>query len=166
MLRYGAVIGVACFWLLTVACAAPAPPDTREADVKTVKDLEVAWSRDAGMKDADKLASYWAEDAAIMIPNEPIIHGREKGKETMKAMMADPNFAMSFQPTQAEASKGGDIVYTVGTYAITMSDPKDKKPVTDKGKYLTVYKKQADGSWKAVADMFNSDLPVPGSTPQ
>ena len=52
MLRYGAVIGVACFWLLTVACAAPAPPDTREADVKTVKDLEVAWSRDAGMKDA------------------------------------------------------------------------------------------------------------------
>jgi ketosteroid isomerase-like protein len=38
-----------------------------------------------------------------------------------------------------------------------MTNPKTKKPATDKGKYLTVYEKQADGSWKAVADTFNSD---------
>jgi hypothetical protein len=41
---------------------------------------------------------------------------------------------------------------------MTMSDPKQTKTVTDKGKYLTVYRKQADGTWKAVADMINSDL--------
>ena len=44
---------------------------------------------------------------------------------------------------------------------MTMTDPKAKKPVTDKGKYVTVYKKQADGSWKAVADIMNSDMPLP-----
>ena len=42
-----------------------------------------------------------------------------------------------------------------------MTNPKTKKPVTDKGKYVTVYKKQADGSWKAVADILNSDMPLP-----
>ncbi len=47
-------------------------------------------------------------------------------------------------------------LYSVGTYSMTVSD-RDKKPVTDKGKYVTVYKKQADGSWKAVHDMWNSD---------
>jgi ketosteroid isomerase-like protein len=78
-------------------------------------------------------------------------------------MMSDPNFALSFQGTQADASKGGDMVYTVGTYSLTASDPKNKKPVTDKGKYMTVYKKQADGTWKAVADSINSDLPAPGA---
>jgi ketosteroid isomerase-like protein len=56
------------------------------------------------------------------------------------------------------------MVYTVGTYSLTASDPKNKKPVTDKGKYMTVYKKQADGTWKAVADSINSDLPAPGAS--
>ena len=40
---------------------------------------------------------------------------------------------------------------------MTMTNPKTKKPMTDKGKYLTVYAKQTDGSWKAVADTYNSD---------
>jgi ketosteroid isomerase-like protein len=44
---------------------------------------------------------------------------------------------------------------------MTTTDPKTKKPVTDKGKYAEVYKKQADGSWKAVADMDSSDTPLP-----
>jgi ketosteroid isomerase-like protein len=76
-------------------------------------------------------------------------------------MMADPNFGLSFQGTRADASKGGDLVYTVGTYSLTTSDPKNKQPVTDRGKYMTVYKKQPDSTWKAVADMINSDLPAP-----
>jgi ketosteroid isomerase-like protein len=40
---------------------------------------------------------------------------------------------------------------------MTVTNPKTKKPVTDKGKYLMVYTKQADGSWKVVADTMNSD---------
>jgi ketosteroid isomerase-like protein len=150
---------------LSVACNGSATTDTHDADIKAVKDLEVAWSRDMASKDVDKMSSYWAEDAAVMMPNEPLLSGRQKAKESLTAMVADPNFSLSFQNTRADASKGGDVVYTVGTYSMTISD-KDKKPVTDKGKYLTVYKKQADGSWKAVADMINSDMPPPGAPPQ
>jgi ketosteroid isomerase-like protein len=43
---------------------------------------------------------------------------------------------------------------------MTSTNPKTKKPATDKGKYVTVFKKQADGSWKVVADIFNSDGPA------
>jgi ketosteroid isomerase-like protein len=56
------------------------------------------------------------------------------------------------------ASKSDDMAYLQGTY--TMIDPKNKKPMTDKGKYLTVFTKQPDGSWKAIADAFNSDPPM------
>jgi uncharacterized protein (TIGR02246 family) len=151
----------ACLGLfaLTAACTTTVP-DTRNADIKAVKDVEAAWVTDIATKDADKFASYYSEDASLLLPNAPIINGRENIKAALKPMLADPNFALTFQATRAEASKGGDFVYTVGTYSMTLSRPSDKKAVTDKGKYLTVFKKQPDGSWKAVADMISSDMPA------
>ena len=47
---------------------------------------------------------------------------------------------------------------------MTMTDPKTKQPVTDHGKYVTIFRKQADGKWKAVEDMISSDMPAPGDT--
>jgi len=78
-------------------------------------------------------------------------------------ILSDPNYVLTFQSTNADVSKSGELAYTVGTYSLTMSSPIDKKPVTDRGKYLTVFKKQPDGNWKVVADMANSDLPLPGA---
>jgi ketosteroid isomerase-like protein len=165
-MRYGSLVGGIGLLALTVGCANPTPTDTRDADVRAVKDIEVAWSRDIATKDVDKWASYYADDVSVLMPNAPIMNGKDNVKAALKPMLADPNFALTFQNTRADASKGGDFVYTVGTYSMTVSDPKDQKPVTDKGKYLTVYKKQLDGSWKAVADMINSDMPAPGAPPQ
>jgi uncharacterized protein (TIGR02246 family) len=131
-----------------------------------VKDVEAAWVKDIATKDADKFASYYSDDASLLMPNAPTISGRENIKAALRPMLADPNFALTFQATRAEASKGGDFVYTVGTYSMTMSRPSDKTPVTDKGKYLTVFKKQPNGSWKAVADMISSDMPAQSDRPQ
>jgi uncharacterized protein (TIGR02246 family) len=136
-------------------------PDTREADVKAVKDLEIAWVKDAAAKDPDRFAGYYADDASLLMPGQPVVTGKAAILPVARQMLADPNFALTFQSTRVEASKGGDMVYSQGSYNMTMSDEKTKKPVNDKGKYLTVFKKQADGSWKAVADMINSD----GATP-
>jgi uncharacterized protein (TIGR02246 family) len=149
--------------VLTVACAnapAPAPtapPDTRAADVQAVKDVEAAWMKDAASKDADKWASYFTEDGSGLYPGAATLNGKAAIKAAMAPMLADPNFSLSFQSNRAVASKGGDMVYTEGTYTMTTTNPKTKKPITDKGKFLTVYAKQADGSWKAIADTFNSD---------
>ncbi len=41
-----------------------------------------------------------------------------------------------------------------------MNDPQGKQ-MSDHGKYMVVWRKQADGKWKAVGDMFNSDVPLP-----
>jgi uncharacterized protein (TIGR02246 family) len=148
--------------VVTVGCSnAPAPlPDTRVADVQAVKDVEAAWVKDAAAKDADKWASYFAEDGSGLYPGAGILNGKAAIKAAMVPYFADSNFSLTFQSTRVMASKGGDMVYSQGTYTMTMTNPKTKKPMTDKGKYLTVYTKQADGSWKAVADTFNSDSPM------
>jgi uncharacterized protein (TIGR02246 family) len=165
MLRHCSLLACMGLFALTAACTRTVP-DTRDADIKAVKAVEAAWVADITTKDVDKFASYYADDASLLMPNTPIINGRDNIIAALKPMLADPNFALTFQATRADASKGGDFVYTVGTYSMTMSSPKGKKPVTDKGKYLTVFKKQADGSWKAVADMMNSDTPVQSERPQ
>jgi hypothetical protein len=50
--------------------------------------------------------------------------------------------------------------YTQGTYEMTMTDPASKREIHDHGSYVTIYSKQADGSWKAVADIACSAWPL------
>ena len=158
-MRNTSLIGCLALAALAAGCSnAPAPPpDTRAADVQAVKDVEAAWVKDMATKDADKYASYFAEDASGLYPGAGILNGRAAIKAWAAPYFADPNFSVTAQSTRAMASKGGDMVYLQGTYTMTVTNPKTKKPVTDKGKYLMVYTKQADGSWKVVADTMNSD---------
>ena len=165
MPRYRSLFACIALFALAPSCTRTAP-DTRDADVKAVKALEASWVKDIATNEVSKFASYYSEDAAFLMPNAPAVIGKDDIEAALRPMLADPNFSLTFQSTKAEASKGGDFVYTVGTYSMTVSSPADKKPVTDKGKYLTVFKRQADGSWKAVADMLNSDLPARTERPQ
>jgi uncharacterized protein (TIGR02246 family) len=164
MKRNGLLLLCAALAALLAGCAATSP-DTRDADLKAIKDTETAWVSDAATKDPTKFAAHYTDDASVLLPNEPIITGRDNIAAALKPLLSDPNFALQFQSTKVDVAKSGDVGYTQGTYAMTMTDPKTKQPMTDKGKYLTVFRKQADGSWKAVSDMLNSDLPLPGSEP-
>jgi uncharacterized protein (TIGR02246 family) len=162
MVRNASLIVCLALAMLNAGCSnAPAPPpDTRAADAQVVKDIAAASFRDAAAKDADKWATNFAEDASGLFPGDGMLNGKAAIKAAMATYFADPNFSLTLQSTQAMASKGGDMAYSQGTYTMTVSSPKTKKPMTVKGKYLTVYTKQSDGSWKAVAHAFNSDSPM------
>ncbi len=111
-------------------------------------------------KDVEKNVAHYADHASLLMPNMAIRNGKDAIRGMFKGMFADPNFALGFGPTKVEVSKGGDLAYSQGTYTMTTTDPKTKRPVTEKGKYLTIYGKQADGSWKASEDMINADAPA------
>jgi uncharacterized protein (TIGR02246 family) len=164
MKRNGLLLLCAALAALLTGCAA-STPDTRDADLKAVKDTETAWVADANTKDPAKFAAHYTDDASVLLPNAPVITGKDNITAALKPMLADPGFNLQFQATKSDVAKSGELAYTQGTYTMTMSDPKTKQPITDKGKYLTVFRKQADGSWKAVSDMLNSDMPLPGPEP-
>jgi uncharacterized protein (TIGR02246 family) len=147
--------------LLTGCSDTPAPPaDTSAADLKTIKDGEIAWAGDWATKDPDKLVSHYADDASVLTPDMPIMTGKDAIRSGLKGLLADKNLSFSATTVSAVVSKGGDLAYTQGTYSMTMTSPKTKKLVTETGKYVTVYKKQADGTWKAVEDIDNADAPA------
>ncbi len=161
MLRYGLLIAS----LLTLSgCSNLAPSENRAADTQAIKDTESAMVKDIAGKDADKWAQYYTNDAALSLPNAPVIVGRENIRAGVKPLLADPNFALTFAATKAEVARSGDIGYTRGAYSLTVTDPKTKQPFTDKGKYVTIFRKQPDGKWLIIEDISNSDLPAPGES--
>ncbi|HUU12910.1 MAG TPA: SgcJ/EcaC family oxidoreductase [Terriglobia bacterium] len=155
-------IGLLAFLVACTQTQAPAPPDTRAADAATLRDLDAQWSKVTTAKDVEGFVGFYTDDAMLFPPNASMVTGKEAIRKWATEMMANPGFAMGWQVTKAEAARSSDLGYTIGTYELTLHDPKGK-PVSDRGKYLTVWKKQADGTWKVAADISNSDLPAAGA---
>ncbi len=163
MNRWNTIGSAVGLLMLLTGCAQappPPPPDTRAADEKTIRDGEAAWNSDWAAKDVEKIIAHYADDAALMVPDAPIMKGKDAIRAALKGMLADTNLSLSFTASSVEVSKASDIAYTQGAYILTQTDPKTKKPATEKGKYVTVYKKQADASWKAVEDINAADPPA------
>jgi uncharacterized protein (TIGR02246 family) len=153
---------VAAAVILEGCAQTPVPHDPmagREAAVKAIRDLEAAWVKDANSRDAEKWVAYYADDASVLQANYPVTKGKDAIRTALKQMVTDPALALNFHADVVEVSASADMAYTQGSYEMTTTDPGTKKPVTEKGKYLTVYRKQADGSWKAVEDTQNPDGP-------
>jgi len=149
------------FGFLILSGCSQSPPDTREADARVFREGEVAaFAQDWGGKDADRIAGHFADDGNLIIPNAPVLTGKEAISKAMKEAFADPNWSLALQPVRVEVSKGADLGYARGTYVLTATDPASKKAVTEKGRFLTIFRKQADGSWKAIQDINNAEAPA------
>ena len=161
MLKF-TVVSFAGFLLLAGCNTAPPAPSTPAVDISAekakIQDLETAWSKDAAAKDLDKSVANYADDAILMTPGVPAAKGKDAIRAAWKDMLADPKGKLAFSTERVEVSASGDLASSKGSYTMTMTNPKTKKPVEDKGSYLTVYKKQADGNWKAIEDITSSEV--------
>lgn len=102
------------------------------------------------------------EKASLFIPNAPIATGREDIRKTWAQLFGVPGFALATKTAKVDVARSGDLAYAQGTYVFTANDAKGA-PTKGRGKFVVVWKKQTDGSWKAMADIFNSGLPpAPG----
>jgi ketosteroid isomerase-like protein len=141
-----------CTWLL-IALAALAigctPATNVDQDRAALMAADREWSRTA--KEPEKFAAFFADGGSIYPPGMPIVTGSEAIRKAYTEMSSAPGFSLSWVPTRAEVSAAGDIGYTTGTYQSTMGG------VSEKGKYVTTWKKQADGTWRVTEDIFNAD---------
>jgi uncharacterized protein (TIGR02246 family) len=145
--------------LLVAGCEQAGPPaepgaaaDTTaatDAVNRTEQDMLAAFQA----KDAARLASYYAPDAVLATPGRPAAKTGEAVRKALSEDFADPNFKLGFTNEKTEVAGSGDIAYTHGSFTVTYTNPETKQPQNGSGTYVTVFKKQADGSWKAVADV-------------
>ena len=158
--RKGIMFLLAASLLVTTACKQQLP-DTRAADEQTIKDLDAQWSKTAATHDVDGTVAYYSDNAVLLPPNEPLVTGKQALRASW-AVLLSPNTALNWQVTKVDVARSGELAYVVGTYALTAKDAQGKASM-DRGKIIEVFKKQPDGVWKVVADMYNSDLPVPAA---
>ena len=143
---------------LSIACQTQTNADTSASDEATLRKLDDEWSKAAGSRDVEKTISYYSDDAVVMPPNIPTMTGKESIRSLWKSLLS-PTFEGGWKANKGEVARSGELAYITGAYEFTEKDDSGK-PITDKGKYLEIWKKQADGNWKCVADMFSSDLPT------
>lgn len=141
------------------SCAPSSAPDTRAADQAAITALDEQWSATAAKNDVDGTVAYYAPDAVLLPPNEPIAKDPKSIRASWAGLLG-PGTAVSWKVTKVEVAKSGDIGYLYGTYQLSMKDPKGGPAIADTGKILEVWKKQEDGKWKCIVDTYNSDVPV------
>jgi len=153
--RSASFISLFSFLLVCAVSAA----DTKNIE-HALRDLDAQWSAAAGGKDLEKTISFYSEDAIVLATNAPAATTKDAIRNTWKDLLASPGLAISWKTTKVEVARSGDLAYTTGTYELAMNDASGKQ-INDHGKYVEVWKKQADGKWKVAADIWNSDLPLP-----
>ena len=109
--------------------------------------------------DTTTIAANYADDAIVMAPGTDAWRGREAIRKGFGGMITSMP-AKEFSLKTDDVALGGDLAVETGAYDMTVQ-PKGGKEMKDKGKYVVVWKRQADGSWKILRDIFNSDAPPP-----
>ena len=143
--------------------------DTRAQDERAIRQADAATLKAAQAKDVDGAVANYAEDGSWLPPNAPMVNGKAAIRAGWLKLIGSPGFNIDWQIDKLEVGRAGDIAYTIYTYQLALEGP-NGKPITDHGKDMAIWKKQSDGSWKMIADTFNSDFPsvapAPAKTPK
>ncbi|MCP4583898.1 MAG: nuclear transport factor 2 family protein [candidate division Zixibacteria bacterium] len=154
MKLFGPLIGLIAMAALMFCCS-QATVDTvdiekEKADlIQTDKDFS-ATSVEKGAAEAFRM--YLTEDAVQLPTRSHPVMGRDAIYDNMSANSG--NYTLAWEPAAVEVAKSGDLAYTWGMYSLTYQDSTGEEKVSP-GKYLNIWKKQADGTWKVAIDMGN-----------
>lgn len=127
-----------------------------QSSLEAVRAADAAWAKAAAAHNVDEMVSYYADDAVVMPPNVAMATDKAS-QRTAWAQILSPGSDVTFSAGKTDAAASGDMVYDLGVYTIIKKASKGKAQTTDGGKYLAIWKKQADGSWKVEAESWNSD---------
>ena len=108
------------------------------------------WSDAASNRDVDKTLNYWADDAVVMAAGQPVLTGKAEIKKMIEASFSNPSFRISWSPKTADIE--GNMGYLIEDTKITTDDSLGR-PITQRFKTVTIWKKQTDGQWKNVVDI-------------
>jgi uncharacterized protein (TIGR02246 family) len=118
--------------------------DFKAAIEKAIATFEKA----ANAKDADTLASLYAEDATLLPPGSTPVKGRKDIRQYWERFFETASDA---EIRTVDVAAFGDVAYEIGAFEANL-------PARTQGKYVVVWKRQADGSIRMLVDIFNTNV--------
>ena len=139
-------------------CAKEGQGASNPDSVKTaIQADQTKWNLQFKDKDTESLVGHYADDAFFAAPGVAGVEGSTPIRQIYANASTDPAFDVQLSVTKVDVASSGDMAYARGKFTEKYTDKKTGKVMSDSGSYLTVYKKQDDGSWKAVEDFAAAD---------
>jgi ketosteroid isomerase-like protein len=143
------------------ACTAPPPPaGLTEADITAIRTASADFQKAVRDTAWDAWANFYTDDATFGPPNGPPLTGHDALVAFVRALPPTREFTLR----QVDVDGRSDLAYVYGKYSwVLMVSGQPELP--DSGKYIEVWRKQSDGNWKILRDVFNSDVPLATPAP-
>lgn len=145
------------------APAVPAPAFHAVRQVR-LKKPEAAWSVEAGRAALMELERRFLREAQARgyvpafldyLTPESRLHRQQVlplvGKDAIRAFMAQKPLSATWEPMKADIAQSGDLGYVYGSYELR-DNPAQAKAI-EKGYFVRVWKRMADGRWKVALDL-------------
>lgn len=144
--------------LLASLAQAGGPKPAKESKLaQQVRATELAFAASAKAKDFEKFMSYWDDDIKAF-DNGTMVVGKDKQRANWAPLFNDPNRSIVWWPEVVEAS--GSLGYTTGPFEVHVKQADGSDKLVRQGRYTTIWRRHADGSWKATLDI-GSNAPPP-----
>jgi len=162
MFRPQTVVGFAVLLavagLLALACPAWAQSSPHAAEAAQIMKADADFAQAVAGKDRGRFLSFLADVTTFNGGSPSELHGRDAVMKEWDDFFTPDGPTLSWTPDRGEVVGAGDLGYTTGHSLFRGKGP-DGKMVERRGEYLTVWRKQRDGSWKVVFDT-GSTLPA------
>ena len=129
----------------------------KENMMKKVEEWNKVFSKAMVEGDNKTILSFYVNDAYSLPSYSPMMVGKKEIEAGMKSSGQAGAKLSSFILTTKDIWMSGNLLCEVGTYKLSIGMSGSDNAVGDYGKYLTIYEKQKEGSWKIKADIWNTD---------
>jgi ketosteroid isomerase-like protein len=143
--------------ILVGGCSAPPFDAASEGQRLLQRDAEWAQAASEG-KDIDKIVSYWADDAVVMEPGQPVYEGKKAIRAYVVSSLQTPGFKIHWVSKNPVFSPDGKLAYMPGTDEMTVPGPNGAL-MTVHMRGVSIWRRDPDGEWRCVVDIGNEPPP-------
>lgn len=141
---------------LAMAQAGPAASDP-EAAKEAIRKADLALGQALAERNREAFRALLAEDV-VSFPGSTPARGPDAFLKNWEPLFADPKRSLTWRPEEVHVSASGDLGYSIGSYERAGPDP-DGKFFRGTGTYVSIWKKQPNGSWKLAVDIGTPPAP-------
>jgi uncharacterized protein (TIGR02246 family) len=137
------------------------------ASRQAIRGADSAFAAAAAAHDLEASVASLTADAIMFPPDQPPVVGRDAIREYMRQSFATPGFTISWTTDTVVVAADGDLAYSFARSRYTFPARSGAPGATDTayGKGVNVWRRDADGRWRATADIWNGAPVLPPILP-
>ncbi len=129
-----------------------------------VRETDAEWAAAARTASVEAWTAFYASDSVILLPDDRLTSDTKTIRHSVSHLLARPQLSVAWSPIKVEVAWSGEQVLVIEAYEVRFDDSRGA-PVSDRGRRLEIWKKQADGTWKCVVDIWNLDESIAAAAP-